>query len=218
MKTEIYDSFSVGVGLGLSNYHPEEFDTTTKLVKEACNVSEQQEIEKMMVEDKLKITDWEATSDMVVEQIARQSYLQYCKDTLKKSNLGKSSTVTSDEACSSSTVDHGGASSSSTRTGHRGESESKENTVSAVDFHKTKKSKDGKRLRRSASRQQYRSNCGDQQVLFDSNSSPKRRRLTSANSSPSIASSDSDNEKPISMFYQSLLESSYHANGELSKN
>lgn len=152
---------------------------------------------------------------MVVEQIARQSYLQYCKDSLKKSNLGKSSTVTSDEACSSSTVDHGGASSSSSRTGHRGESESKENTVVTVDFHKTKKSKDAKRIRRSASRQQYRSNCGDQQVLFDTNSSPKRRRLTSANSSPSIASSDSDNE-PISMFYQSLLESSYHSNGELS--
>lgn len=183
-------------------------------MKEACNVSEQLEIEKMMVEDKLKITDWEATSDMVVEQIARQSYLQYCKDNLKKSNLGKSSTVTSDEACSSSTIDHGAASCSSTRTGHRCDSgESKENTVASGDFHKTKKSKDSKRLRRSASRQQYRSS--EQQVHFDASSSPKRRRVASANSSPSISSSDSDKEeKPISMFYQSLLESSYHVNGE----
>lgn len=203
---------TVGVGLGLSNYHPEEVDNTPKQVKEACNVSEQLEIEKMMVEDKLKITDWEATSDMVVEQIARQSYLQYCKDTLKKSNLGKSSTVTSDEACSSSTIDHGAASCSSSRTGHRCESSETKETASG-EFHKTKKSKEGKRSRRSASRQQYRSS--EQQVHFDSSSSPKRRRVTSANSSPSISSGDSDKEeKPISMFYQSLLESSYHLNGE----
>jgi OTU domain-containing protein 5 len=198
--------------LGLSNYHPEEIDASAKQTKEACKISEQLEIEKMMVEDKKKITDWEATSDIVVEQIARQSYLQYCKDTLKQSTLTKSSTVTSDGACSSSAVDNDNACGSSSK--HRCENniESKENSVS-LEFHKaTKKSKESKRLRRSASRQ-YR-NCGDQ-VLLDTNSnSPKRRRMTSANSSPSISSSDSDNEKPISMFYQSLLESSYSEDGK----
>lgn len=193
-------SFLVGVGLGLSNYHPEDFDASAKQTKEACKISEQLEIEKMMVEDKKKITDWEATSEIVVEQIARQSYLQYCKDTLKKeSTLGKSSTVTSDGACSSSAMDCGASGSTSTK--HRCEGESKENSVS-LDFHKAKKSKDSKRIRRSASRQ-YRDQV-----------SPKRRRVTSANSSPSISSSDSDNEKPISMFYQSLLESSYSEDGK----
>ena len=57
----------------------------------------------MMVEDKLKTTDWEATSDVVVEQIARQSYLQFCKENNdKKLKANKSATVTSTEACGSS--------------------------------------------------------------------------------------------------------------------
>lgn len=91
---------SVGVGLGLSGYKPEEFDAAKKV----CEMSEQLEIEKMMVEDKLKTTDWEATSEVVVEQIARQSYLQFCKENMnKKSNKSSTSTVTS-EACSSSTL------------------------------------------------------------------------------------------------------------------
>jgi len=62
---------SVGVGLGLAGYRPEDFDPA-KQVTDAVQMSEQLEIEKMMVEDKLKTTDWEATSDVVVEQIARQ--------------------------------------------------------------------------------------------------------------------------------------------------
>lgn len=95
---------SVGVGLGLAGYRPEDFDPA-KQVSDAVQLSEQLEIEKMMVEDKLKTTDWEATSDVVVEQIARQSYLQFCKEnTEKKMNANKSSTstVTSTEACGSS--------------------------------------------------------------------------------------------------------------------
>jgi OTU domain-containing protein 5 len=99
-------SRSVGVGLGLSGYRPEDFDPT-KQINDACQMSEQLEIEKMMVEDKLKTTDWEATSDVVVEQIARQSYLQFCKENMNKKidgNKCSTSTVTSTEAgsCSSS--------------------------------------------------------------------------------------------------------------------
>lgn len=95
---------SVGVGLGLAGYRPEDFDPA-KQVKDAVQLSEQLEIEKMMVEDKLKTTDWEATSDVVVEQIARQSYLQFCKENMEKkmnSNKSSTSTVTSTEACGSS--------------------------------------------------------------------------------------------------------------------
>lgn len=96
---------SVGVGLGLAGYQPEQFDPM-KQVNDAVQMSEQLEIEKMMVEDKLKTTDWEATSDVVVEQIARQSYLQFCKEnmnkSLKKSSNNSTSTVTSTEACGSS--------------------------------------------------------------------------------------------------------------------
>lgn len=93
---------SVGVGLGLAGYRPEDFDPA-KQVSDAVQMSEQLEIEKMMVEDKLKTTDWEATSDVVVEQIARQSYLQFCKENNDKKMKGnKSATVTSTEACGSS--------------------------------------------------------------------------------------------------------------------
>lgn len=93
---------SVGVGLGLAGYHPENFDPA-KQVNEAVEMSEQLEIEQMMVEDKLKTTDWEATNDVVVEQIARQSYLQFCKENMSKSlKKSSTSTITSTEASSSS--------------------------------------------------------------------------------------------------------------------
>lgn len=91
---------SVGVGLGLAGYRPEEFEPT-KQFNDAVQMSEQLEIEKMMVEDKIKTTDWEATSDVVVEQIARQSYLQYCKENMNrypKKTTSSTSTITSTEA------------------------------------------------------------------------------------------------------------------------
>ena len=95
---------SVGVGLGLAGYRPEEFDPT-KQVKDAMQMSEQLEIEQMMVEDKLKTTDWEATNDVVVEQIARQSYLQFCKENMSKSfKKCSTSTITSTETSGSSSA------------------------------------------------------------------------------------------------------------------
>jgi OTU domain-containing protein 5 len=93
---------SVGVGLGLANYRPEDFDPS-KQVNDAIQISEQFEIEQMMVEDKLKTTDWEATNDVVVEQIARQSYLQFCKENMNKTfKKSSTSTITSTEASCSS--------------------------------------------------------------------------------------------------------------------
>jgi OTU domain-containing protein 5 len=93
---------SVGVGLGLAGYRPEDFDPS-KQVKDAVQMSEQLEIEQMMVEDKMKITDWEATNEVVVEQIARQSYLQFCKENMHKTfKKSSTSTITSTEASGSS--------------------------------------------------------------------------------------------------------------------
>lgn len=56
-----------------------------------------------MMEDKLKATDWEATNEVIEEQVARESYLQWCKDNEKRrkqqqancSAAGSSSTITS---------------------------------------------------------------------------------------------------------------------------
>lgn len=33
-----------------------------------------------MLEDKLRATDWEATNELIEEQVARESYLQWFKD------------------------------------------------------------------------------------------------------------------------------------------
>ncbi|KAL9909349.1 deubiquitinating enzyme A isoform 1-T1 [Glossina fuscipes fuscipes] len=91
---------TVGVGLGLAGYKPE------LQTKDALRLSEQLEIEQTMFEDKLKTTDWEATNEAIEEQIARESYLQWCRENLQKSRNASattpstSATVTSGEAAS----------------------------------------------------------------------------------------------------------------------
>lgn len=37
-----------------------------------------------MLEDKLRATDWEATNEAIEEQVARDSYLQWLRDTEKR--------------------------------------------------------------------------------------------------------------------------------------
>ncbi|XP_053954472.1 uncharacterized protein LOC128860769 isoform X1 [Anastrepha ludens] len=93
-----YDA-TVGVGLGLAGYKPE------LQTKEAALLSEQMEIEQTMFEDKLKTTDWEATNEAIEEQIARESYLQWCRENLQKTRASAtaastSATVTSAEVTS----------------------------------------------------------------------------------------------------------------------
>lgn len=90
--------FSVGEGLGLPGYRADEPDH--RQLKDAVRLSEDLEIEQTMFEDKLKTTDWEATNEAIEEQIARESYLQWCRDMQKEpqKQLGtSSSTVTSSE-------------------------------------------------------------------------------------------------------------------------
>ncbi|XP_065084856.1 OTU domain-containing protein 5-B isoform X2 [Ochlerotatus camptorhynchus] len=96
---------SVGVGLGLAGYRPDELDI--KQVSDAVRMSEELEIEQTMFEDKLKTTDWEATNEAIEEQIARESYLQWCRDNMRK-NSGKNSKSTS--TITSSDLGGGGAS------------------------------------------------------------------------------------------------------------
>ena len=47
----------------------------------ALRQSEESHIERAMLEDKLAATDWEATQDEIMQQIARESYLQWLCDT-----------------------------------------------------------------------------------------------------------------------------------------
>lgn len=87
---------SIGVGLGLAGHKPGEIDK--RQISDAMRLSEELEIEQTMLQDKLKTTDWEATNEAIEEQIARESYLQWRRDTMnsyQKTMTSSSATVTS---------------------------------------------------------------------------------------------------------------------------
>lgn len=88
---------AVGVGLGLAGYCIKEVAPNVEHLRDAVRLSEDLEIEQTMFEDKLKTTDWEATNDAIAEQIARESYLQWCREKhqQKTSQNVHNSTITS---------------------------------------------------------------------------------------------------------------------------
>jgi OTU domain-containing protein 5 len=55
-------------------------------MNDAIKTSEEHHIEKQMLDDKLKATDWEATNEEIMELVARESYLQWLKDNEKRQN------------------------------------------------------------------------------------------------------------------------------------
>lgn len=69
---------TVGVGLGLPAYEPGLADRD--LLEKAIRMSDEDAIEKAMLEDKLLATDWEATNDAIEEQVARESYLEWLRE------------------------------------------------------------------------------------------------------------------------------------------
>lgn len=69
---------SVGVGLGMPSFYPGLADK--RLMRDALLSSENSEIEKAMLEDKLRATDWEATNEALEEQVAQDSYIQWLKE------------------------------------------------------------------------------------------------------------------------------------------
>jgi len=76
----IVDPFkaTVGVGLGLPAYDPGVADRS--LLERAIRISDEDAIEKAMLEDKLLATDWEATNEAIEEQVARESYLEWLRE------------------------------------------------------------------------------------------------------------------------------------------
>jgi len=85
---------TIGVGLGLPGYNPGSADRNQ--VKQAVKNSEADLVEKTMLEDKIKATDWEATNEAIEEQVARESYLQWLRDNERRhAGNSKSATVTS---------------------------------------------------------------------------------------------------------------------------
>ncbi len=59
-------------------------------MNEALRKSEEFHLEKTMMDDKMKATDWEATNEEIMELVARESYLQWLKDNEKR-NTGRHS-------------------------------------------------------------------------------------------------------------------------------
>ncbi|KAL8620417.1 hypothetical protein ACOMHN_055498 [Nucella lapillus] len=66
---------TIGVGLGLPGYQPGAADRN--LMDTALKHSENYHLEKTMLEDKMRETDWELTQESIEEQVARESYLQW---------------------------------------------------------------------------------------------------------------------------------------------
>lgn len=84
---------TIGVGLGLPGLQPGLAEKT--LMGDAVQQSENTHIEKCMLEDKLKETDWEVTQETIEEQVARESYLQWLMD-----NQNRAKTHTSTRSAS----------------------------------------------------------------------------------------------------------------------
>jgi len=88
---------TIGVGLGLPGMIPGAADRS--LLNQATRASEDSLVERAMLEDKIKATDWEATNEAIQEQVARESYLQWLRDNERRNRgyLERSATVTSGE-------------------------------------------------------------------------------------------------------------------------
>ncbi|XP_068206851.1 OTU domain-containing protein 5-B isoform X2 [Palaemon carinicauda] len=89
---------TIGVGLGLPGYQPGLAEKN--LMKEATRQSENVVLEQAMLEDKIRATDFEATSEAIEEQVAHESYLQWLRENEKRSKGQRSPTSPSGSGAS----------------------------------------------------------------------------------------------------------------------
>lgn len=230
--------FSVGEGLGLPGYRADEPDH--RQLKDAVRLSEDLEIEQTMFEDKLKTTDWEATNEAIEEQIARESYLQWCRDMQKEpqKQLGtSSSTVTSSEIKGNQSEQSpnrsGGESSfeseeqfpSDEEHGDYGACSSSSKKPEAL-FYVQQCQRRRKRKRANVPVSTAGPSTEATTVAMDFHSSGKNIKVSRRNMTDHMQPSDQTGvpgpsklspvkEGPMSDFYQSLLQSSYSADLDL---
>lgn len=88
---------TIGVGLGLPSFKPGAVEQ--RMVNAAIKASEDVLFEQQMLNDKFHATDWESTDDAIMEQVVRESYMDYIKvknnDDCAESNCVKTSTAES---------------------------------------------------------------------------------------------------------------------------
>ncbi|KAL7645535.1 UNVERIFIED_CONTAM: hypothetical protein RMT77_003921 [Armadillidium vulgare] len=89
---------TIGVGLGLPGLQPGQAEKN--LLSEATRMSENFHLEKTMLEDKIRATDYEATSEAIEEQVAQQSYLDWLRE-MEIRNATKGSVSGSESASKS---------------------------------------------------------------------------------------------------------------------
>lgn len=64
--------------------------TPPHVMESAIRTSEADALEKAMLEDKIRATDWEATSEALEEQVARESYLEWLRENERRRRLSGS--------------------------------------------------------------------------------------------------------------------------------
>lgn len=92
---------TIGVGLGLPTNKFQPGLAEKHLMRAATRQSEDLHLEKAMLEDKLRETDWEVTQETIEEQVARESYLQWLRDNEKRARTNEPPRTAS-ATCSSS--------------------------------------------------------------------------------------------------------------------
>lgn len=230
---------TVGVGLGLAGYRITDVAPNVKFMQDAVRLSEDLAIEQTMFEDKLKTTDWEATNEAIEEQIARESYIQWCRENRHSQmlasghhyNIKSNSTVTStakESNCIAAASSHKTQQRASPNRCNSGSGstdsdqyDSPQNDMSdeagSSKFHNYKSHSQRKRRsnRRSITSTKMSHENMDDAMSFGGTT---KKRKDSAGSS--LVASQNDNQStiaPSSDFYHSLLVSSYSdsLNGKL---
>ena len=68
--------------------------TPPQVLESAIRSSESDALEKAMLEDKLRASDWEATNEALEEQVARESYLEWVRETEQRRRRGSGTSGT----------------------------------------------------------------------------------------------------------------------------
>ena len=89
---------TIGVGLGFPGLKPGLADKN--LLDNALRQSEQQQLEQAMLEDKIRATDWEATNEAIEEQVARESYIEWLRETELRQKTAKSASASATSTAS----------------------------------------------------------------------------------------------------------------------
>ncbi|UJR15745.1 hypothetical protein I4U23_002680 [Adineta vaga] len=94
---------TAGHGLGFPDLEPGRAQET--LIRSAVRQSEESHIERAMLDDKIAATDWEATQEELIQQVARESYLQWLCDTKQQHKDNKTMPSSSSSPISATTSD-----------------------------------------------------------------------------------------------------------------